>query len=130
MLYFLNALFPVRYTAMGLSVMGLALSLFSWIAFGAGLGLFMLFAGLVCVGLYDLLQTKRSILRNYPVIGHLRFTLEFVRPEIRQYFIESDNEATPFSARNAPWSTNAPKTNPTSVPLAPSWMSMPRATSG
>ena len=97
MLYFLNSLFPVRYTAMGLSVMGLALSLFSWIAFGAGLGLFMLFAGLVCVGLYDLLQTKRSILRNYPVIGHLRFTLEFVRPEIRQYFIESDNEATPFS---------------------------------
>jgi hypothetical protein len=36
-------------------------------------------------------------LRNYPVIGHLRFLLEFIRPEIRQYFIESDNEAAPFS---------------------------------
>ena len=45
----------------------------------------------------DLAQTRRSILRNYPVIGHLRFMLEFVRPELRQYFLESDNEATPFS---------------------------------
>ena len=42
-------------------------------------------------------QTRHSILRNYPVIGHLRFLLEFIRPEIRQYFIESDNEAAPFS---------------------------------
>ena len=97
MLYFLNSLFPVRYTAMGLSVMGLALSLFSLIVFGVGVGPFVLFALLVGVGVYDLRQTKRSILRNYPVIGHLRFTLEFIRPEIRQYFIESDNEATPFS---------------------------------
>ena len=97
MLYFLNSLFPVRYTAMGLIVMGLALSLFSLIVFGVGVGPFIVFALLVGVGVYDLRQTKRSILRNYPVIGHLRFTLEFIRPEIRQYFIESDNEATPFS---------------------------------
>ena len=97
MLYFLNSLFPVRYTAMGLIVMGLALSLFRLIVFGVGVGPFIVFALLVGVGVYDLRQTKRSILRNYPVIGHLRFTLEFIRPEIRQYFIESDNEATPFS---------------------------------
>ena len=38
-----------------------------------------------------------ALLRNYPVIGHLRFMLEYVRPEIRQYFIESDTEAHPFS---------------------------------
>jgi len=37
------------------------------------------------------------LLRNYPVIGHFRFMLEKIRPEIRQYFLESDNEATPFS---------------------------------
>jgi glutamate synthase domain-containing protein 2 len=36
-------------------------------------------------------------LRNYPIIGHLRFMLEFIRPEIRQYFIEGDNDAMPFS---------------------------------
>ena len=44
-----------------------------------------------------MLQTRHAILRNYPVIGHLRFLLEFIRPEMRQYFIESDNEAAPFS---------------------------------
>lgn len=97
MVYFLNTLFPVRYLTMGLSVMGLALSLFSLVAFGIGLMPFFIFGWLVGVGLYDLRQTKRSILRNYPVIGHMRFMMEFVRPEIRQYFIESDNEATPFS---------------------------------
>ena len=97
MLHFLDSLFPVRYTVMGLSVFGLALSLFSLIVFGVGLPAFLVFGALVWVGVYDLRQTKRSILRNYPIIGHIRFMLEFVRPEIRQYFIESDNEATPFS---------------------------------
>ncbi|MDE3011811.1 MAG: FMN-binding glutamate synthase family protein [Pseudomonadota bacterium] len=56
-----------------------------------------LFAALALVGLRDLLQTRHAILRNYPVIGHLRFFLEFIRPEMRQYFIESDTEALPFS---------------------------------
>ncbi|OYT91397.1 MAG: FMN-binding glutamate synthase family protein [Burkholderiales bacterium PBB3] len=97
MLYFLNTLFPVRYLTLGLCAMGLALSLFSLIVFGVGWGPFLVCAWLVGVGVYDLRQTKRSILRNYPVIGHMRFMMEFVRPEIRQYFIESDNEATPFS---------------------------------
>nr|CBA32253.1 hypothetical protein Csp_D31210 [Curvibacter putative symbiont of Hydra magnipapillata] len=97
MLNTLNAVFPIRYTVMGLSVFALLLSVFSLLVFGAGLATFLLAAILVGVGVYDLRQTKRSILRNYPIIGHLRFMLEFVRPEIRQYFIESDNEATPFS---------------------------------
>ncbi|NBU19004.1 MAG: FMN-binding glutamate synthase family protein, partial [Betaproteobacteria bacterium] len=38
-----------------------------------------------------------AILRNYPVIGHLRFMFEYIRPEIRQYFLESETDATPFS---------------------------------
>ncbi len=97
MLHFLDSLFPVRYTAMGLSVAGLLLSLFTLIGFGVGAPAFLLCAALVAVGVYDLRQTKRSILRNYPIIGHIRYMLEFVRPEMRQYFIESDNEATPFS---------------------------------
>ncbi|ENX41179.1 FMN-binding glutamate synthase family protein [Acinetobacter sp. NIPH 2100] len=49
------------------------------------------------VGLRDLLQKKHAILRNYPIIGHFRFLFEDVRPEIRQYFIESDQDALPFS---------------------------------
>ncbi|MDR0564288.1 MAG: FMN-binding glutamate synthase family protein [Azoarcus sp.] len=49
------------------------------------------------VGLYDVRQTKHSILRNYPVIGHFRYLIEIVRPEIRQYLLESDEESVPFS---------------------------------
>ena len=64
------------------------------------------------VGLLDLLQTGHSILRNYPIIGHFRFWLEAIRPEIRQYLIEDDRDPVPFSreqralvyrrAKNAP----------------------------
>ncbi|NLY65531.1 MAG: FMN-binding glutamate synthase family protein [Alcaligenaceae bacterium] len=49
------------------------------------------------LGFYDLLQTRHSIRRNYPVIGNLRFLLESIRPEIRQYFLENDNDNLPFS---------------------------------
>jgi glutamate synthase domain-containing protein 2 len=97
MLHKLNAIFPVRYTALGLCVFALLLSLFALLAFGTGLGALLLSGGLVALGVHDLRQSQRSILRNYPIIGHLRFALEFIRPEIRQYFIESDNEAAPFS---------------------------------
>ncbi len=94
---FLNAIYPIRYTAFGLSVFGLLLSIFSLVVFGVGVPTFLVCGALVAVGVADIRQPKRSILRNYPIIGHLRFMLEFIRPEIRQYFIESDNEATPFS---------------------------------
>src|SRR6188768_3617907 len=97
MLDILNTYFPVRYTVMVLSALGLLLSLVSFVLTGESWLELRLFAGLVGVGVYDLVQTRRSILRNYPIIGHLRYMLEFVRPEIRQYFIENDNEATPFS---------------------------------
>ena len=49
------------------------------------------------VGLRDITQTKQAIRRNYPILAHFRFLFEYVRPEIRQYFIESENEAHPFS---------------------------------
>ncbi|MDT5130008.1 MAG: hypothetical protein QOH54_5652 [Mycobacterium sp.] len=52
--------------------------------------------GLAALGTWDLLQTRHTILRLYPIIGHVRFLMEFIRPEIRQYFIESNTEAAPF----------------------------------
>ncbi|MGE8560809.1 MAG: FMN-binding glutamate synthase family protein [Acinetobacter sp.] len=52
---------------------------------------------LMLVGLYDVLQNKHSILKNYPIMGHFRFIFEDFRPEIRQYFIEADQDALPFS---------------------------------
>jgi glutamate synthase domain-containing protein 2 len=49
------------------------------------------------IGVSDVFQTKQAIRRNYPILAHFRFFFEYIRPEIRQYFIESDNEAAPFS---------------------------------
>ncbi len=48
-------------------------------------------------GVVDLMQTRHSLLRNYPLSGWLRFLLENFRPEIRQYFLETDSERIPFS---------------------------------
>ena len=48
------------------------------------------------LGVYDLLQSKHAILRNFPVIGHGRYMLEAIRPEINQYFIESNTDGMPF----------------------------------
>ena len=57
----------------------------------------VIFGILAGMGVYDLIQTKHSILRNYPVLGHMRFFFEGIRPEIRQYLIESDQDEEPFS---------------------------------
>ncbi|MCB1759789.1 MAG: FMN-binding glutamate synthase family protein [Gammaproteobacteria bacterium] len=57
----------------------------------------VVFTALSSLGLYDVLQKRRSILRNYPVLGHMRFIFEGIRPEIRQYLIESDHDEEPFS---------------------------------
>jgi len=89
--------FPVRYAVWLLCGVALLLSLFTRVAFGTGGALVLLFALLTALGWRDTLQTRHSVLRNYPVIGHFRFLLEFIRPEMRQYFIEGDNEAAPFS---------------------------------
>jgi glutamate synthase domain-containing protein 2 len=97
MLAFLESLYPLRYTVLGLCVLGLVGSLADLLLFGGGLASAVVFALLVFVGVRDLRQSRHAILRNYPVIGHLRFLFEYVRPELRQYFIESDTEAAPFS---------------------------------
>lgn len=52
---------------------------------------------LVLIGVIDILQRKQSLLRNYPVIGHGRYLLESIRPEIQQYFVESNIDGRPFS---------------------------------
>ena len=84
---FLNRLYPVRYTAFALCVLGLLLALAYFAVSGEG-GWAVVFALLVALGV-DLRQDSHAILRNYPVIGNLRFVLEYIRPEIRcQYFID------------------------------------------
>ncbi|MDR2209179.1 MAG: FMN-binding glutamate synthase family protein [Azoarcus sp.] len=60
-------------------------------------GFFIWAIFLSLLGFYDVWQRKHSILRNYPVIGHFRYLIELVRPELRQYLLESDEESVPFS---------------------------------
>ncbi len=49
------------------------------------------------VGLWDVTQTRHSILRNYPILGHLRFFFESIRPEMMQYFVETDEAGRPYN---------------------------------
>lgn len=59
--------------------------------------LFAICLFLTGVGLHDITQKRHAVLRNYPIAGHIRFLLENFRPEIRQYFLESDEDEVPFS---------------------------------
>ena len=55
------------------------------------------FGALSLVGLTDYLQPHQAIRRNYPLLAHFRFFFEYIRPEMRQYFVESESEELPFS---------------------------------
>jgi len=61
------------------------------------LALAVVLAALAGLGTWDLLQTRHSILRAYPILGHARFIAELIRPEIYQYFIESNTDGAPFN---------------------------------
>lgn len=56
----------------------------------------LLFAPLILIGYYDYFQTQHAIVRNFPIVGHFRYMFEAIRPEIYQYFIESDTDGRPF----------------------------------
>ncbi len=72
--------------------------LFHFIIFSHDWRLFILAATIIIsMGLYDFFQTRHSITRNFPILGRIRFLFEFIRPEIRQYFIASDKDEKPFS---------------------------------
>src|SRR5262245_63297544 len=60
---------------------------------GAPLGIL---AACAALGVRDLFQTKHAILRNYPIAAHIRFILEHIRPELRQYFFENEKDGMPF----------------------------------
>ncbi|SHJ88541.1 FMN-binding glutamate synthase family protein [Pseudozobellia thermophila] len=61
------------------------------------LWLFLLVGPLVLMGVFDMVQKKHTIRRNFPVIGRFRYLLESIRPEIMQYFVETDTEGRPLN---------------------------------
>lgn len=54
---------------------------------------------LLLIALHDVSQRKHAIIRNFPLVGHLRYLFESIRPELRQYFFESDLDGRPFNRR-------------------------------
>src|SRR5271166_245670 len=58
---------------------------------------FALCVAFSAIGIWDMVQTGHSLRRNYPILANIRFGLEKVRPEIRQYFLESDTDGTPYN---------------------------------
>lgn len=93
----LDSRFPLRYwtwaAAAAATVVCLLIALQSaWFLWPAAIA--ALFA---LLGLADYTQPRQAIRRNYPVLAHFRFFFEYIRPEIRQYFIESDTEELPYS---------------------------------
>ncbi len=88
----------MRYMGFAISTLLCLLAVLAAILLG-GIGwiiVAVLLGALVAVGIYDVLQRRHSILRNYPILGHMRFILEGIRPELQQYFIERNYDGRPF----------------------------------
>ncbi|NMN99076.1 FMN-binding glutamate synthase family protein [Antrihabitans stalactiti] len=80
--------------ALGLVVVAaIGLATFGWWGWWVAAAVLAL---LLVVGVYDLVQRRHSVLRNYPVLGHMRYLLESLRPELQQYFIERNFDGRPF----------------------------------
>jgi glutamate synthase domain-containing protein 2 len=93
----MNRDFPLRYLTLVIVAFVFLLSLALALILHTGWWLVVMSWSLTTVGLIDLFQTKHAILRNYPILGHFRFFFELIRPEIRQYLLEDDTDAKPFS---------------------------------
>jgi glutamate synthase domain-containing protein 2 len=89
----------MRYAAFAVSLLGIlvfGIAIASWGHWITYI-FFALCVGLSLLGFHDLFQRQHSLKRNYPILANLRFILEKVRPEIRQYFLESDIDGKPYN---------------------------------
>ncbi len=81
-----------------LSAVGVTAVIVLWSLYWPGaLWLFVVFGPLILLGVSDIMQTRQSIKRNFPIIGRLRYFFESIRPEIQQYFVESDIDGAPIN---------------------------------
>lgn len=82
----------VIFAITSLSIIGI-LSYINW----KFIFLLLIFIPLIIMGFYDMFQSKKTIRRNFPLIGRMRYLLEALGPGARQYFIENDTDGKPFS---------------------------------
>ncbi len=85
----------IRYIPFFCVVLFFVLSLFALPSSSAIVGS-IAFGALLLVGVLDITQTRHALNRNYPITGHLRSIIESIRPQIRQYLMESDTDGMPF----------------------------------
>ena len=88
---------PVRNQFILLSIIVVIATLMLAMVWPGFYWLLVVIVPLIILGLYDIVQRKHAILRLYPVVGHLRYLFESVRPEIQQYFVESDINGKPIN---------------------------------
>ena len=100
-----------RFTIISITVsLSIIILAFFWTS---ALWFLMVILPLIGLGIRDMIQSKHTILRLYPVVGHIRFLLESIRPEIQQYFVEDDTSGTPFSREFRAWSISMLKVSVT-----------------
>jgi hypothetical protein len=78
----------------GLSVSLVCLVSLFWPAMLWGL---IIILPVTLLGLWDMRQTKHALLRNFPVLGHVRWITEYIRPYLRQYLFESETDGVPIN---------------------------------
>ena len=72
------------------------MSIAAWLGIGVG-------SLLLLVTIHDLTQKRHAILRNFPIVGHFRYWLETIGPELRQYIVTGNDEERPFSRDQRRW---------------------------
>jgi len=82
----------IRFTIFAFALFAIIAATFTWPVYGF-IGIAII---IMVIGFYDINQKKHTILRNFPVIGHMRYLLEMISPEIHQYFIESSTDGKPI----------------------------------
>ncbi len=88
---------PARHLPFAICVLVFVLALIGWNEGAANQLFALVFGALSAIGVADIAQRRSTLRRNYPLICHIRFLFEYVRPMLRQYVVESDNEEVPFS---------------------------------
>src|SRR5207249_1078874 len=71
-----------------------AISYFLWKPFAWS---FVIIVPIIALGISDMMQTHHTLMKNYPVVGRLRWLAEWLRPKMYQYFVESDTDGAPFN---------------------------------
>src|SRR5450830_1614878 len=82
------------------------------------------------IGVRDVVQRRHAVLRNYPLMGHFRFMFEAIRPELRQYFFEGENDGAPFTRKKRSVVYQRAKPTSTAALSVPNWMSKSPVTNG